>query len=98
MMLPPVQPGRLDLLLLALAEHGCRRYVESRLRVPLWENGLGKFVERKIGAMGVPQQPVQSVQIGQLRLPISFFELWARAAGLLPTPPKPELPTSGGGQ
>lgn len=79
-----VETGRLDQLLLALAEMGVRRYVEPHLRVPIWNPGLSNFVQRRIASWGVPTDPVQSLQVGQIRVPLAFFEAWARAAKLLP--------------
>lgn len=78
----PVQPGRVDLLLLALAEAACKRHLDPALKVPgAWDAGLNRVAANAIQRAGIPSRPVTSVRIGQLNLPIETVQFLARLCG-----------------
>jgi hypothetical protein len=80
----PVQPGRLDLLLLALLESACKQHVDSRLPVPVWSEGVARELARQINQAGIPSQPVTHVQVGQLRVPLGVIQWLGQVAGVFP--------------
>lgn len=80
----PVNPGRMDLLLLALAETACKRYVDPALPIPVWSESVAREVASRIARAGIPSQPIQHVQIGQLRLPMGVVHWTLQAFGVLP--------------
>ena len=80
----PVQNGRLDLLLLALAETACKRYVDPALPIPVWSEGLARQAAAALKQAGIPDQPVTHLQVGQLRVPLGVIQWFGQACGVFP--------------
>jgi len=79
-----VQPGRIDLLLLALAEQACKQYVDPALPIPIWNDQFMTQVQQRIQQMGIPAQPVTHIQVGQLQVPLGVVEWLIKASGIFP--------------
>lgn len=84
MQIPPVQPGRVDLLLVALLEAACKQHVDPRLPIPLWNPDLAARAAAALNQAGIPSEPVTHVQVGQLRIPLIVFSWLGQACGVLP--------------
>ena len=80
----PVQPGRLDLLLLALLESACKQHVDPRLPVPVWGDGLRQQAAAALKQAGIPDQPITHVQVGNLRVPLGVVQWLGQACGVFP--------------
>lgn len=80
----PVQPGRLDLLLLALLESACKQHVDPRLPIPVWNDDFARQAAAAIRQAGIPDQPVTHVQVGQLRVPLGVIQWLGQASGIFP--------------
>jgi hypothetical protein len=80
----PVQRGRLDLLLLALAEQACREHLDPRLAVPVWERFGAQLVNGAIEEVGIPTQPIRGVRLGNLKIPLEVLEYFGECCGVLP--------------
>lgn len=78
------QPGRLDQLAVNILAHLIRTHAPKA--VPVWDNGLGALVEYGMGRF-VPAQPVRSIRIGQMDVPLELLASFARAVKLLPEGP-----------
>ena len=79
----PVQPGRLDLLLMALAQQACSQYIDPKLPTSgVWDAGLNRVAAHAIARARIPQTPITHVQLGQLRLPIEAVSFLARLCGM----------------
>lgn len=75
-----VTRGRIDGVLLNvlavhLAERATKRYLEPRVGVPLWDNGLGEIIETAVEESSIPKRPITAVDL-------------ARAAGILKRKPQ----------
>ena len=79
------QPGRLDQLAVNILAHLVRTHVPTMQ--PVWDNGLGALVEYGAGRM-IPNAPVQSIQIGNLQIPMELAAAFCRAVQLLPEGPR----------
>lgn len=62
-----VAAGRLDQMLLAVAQRVCARYIEPRLGVSLWSQ-LEKPVQQGIRALRVPRKPLSPEQMELARI------------------------------
>ena len=74
--------GRLDLLLYGLCETFVRRNLQPHmvLDLDLWNDcGLNQVAARGIAGLGVPQQQIQAVRLGQLQIPMRMVEHFGRA-------------------
>lgn len=79
------QPGRLDQLAVNVLAHLIRTHGAPSL-LAVWENGGAALVEYGIARI-VPAQPVQSVQVGNMMIPMDLLASFARAVKLLPEGP-----------
>lgn len=70
----PVQTGRVDLLLLAAMEHLCKTHVDPRMPMPVWSEGVARAAANAIQRAGVPSQPITSVRLGNLDVPLGVVE------------------------
>jgi hypothetical protein len=90
-----VEKYRIDLLLLALAEHVVKNQLDPTLRmsVPMktatglvqnsaWEAGLGKLVAQTIQRAGFPTEPIRAVRLGQMTVPVEVVGFLAKLCGL----------------
>ncbi len=77
-----IQPGRLDQLILEITAHLVRTHAPGR-GVELWDNGLGALAQYAASRY-LPNQPVVSLEIGRMRIPLDIVASFARAANLLP--------------
>jgi hypothetical protein len=80
------QPGRLDQLALNILAHVVRTH-GAPFWVGIWDNGGAALIEYGIARL-IPTQPVQSVQVGQMQIPLDLLSAFARAAKLLPEGPR----------
>ena len=78
------QPGRVDQLALNILAHLVRTHAPSV--APVWDNGLGKLIEYGLGH-ALPNQPVVSLQIGNMQIPLELAAAFCRAVKLLPEGP-----------
>ena len=77
-----IQPGRLDQLVLEIAAHMVRTHAPGR-GVELWDNGLGALAQYAVNR-ALPRDPVVSLQVGSISIPLDVIAVFARAANLLP--------------
>ena len=80
----PVQSGRIDLLLIALAEQACKKYIDPALPIPVWSEGLARDLAQRVQRAGVPNTPVTHIQVGHLHIPLGVAKWLAEATGILP--------------
>jgi len=74
----------MDLLLLALAEHACKRYIDPALPMPVWSEGVARQIAARIQAAGVPSTPVTHIRVGQLNIPLPVAQWIGQVVGILP--------------
>lgn len=79
------QPGRLDQLAVNILAHLVRTHAPSI--APVWDNGLGALVEYGMGH-ALPAHPVQSIQVGNMQIPLELAAAFCRAVKLLPEGPR----------
>jgi hypothetical protein len=63
---PNSNAGRLDTLLVRLLEHGCRRFVEPALGLPIWDNGGAVLAQEAVGALGLQPVPVTGEEFARM--------------------------------
>ena len=78
------QPGRIDQLAVNILAHLVRTHAPSI--APVWDNGLGALVQYGMGSV-LPNQPVVSLQIGNMQIPLELAAAFCRAVKLLPEGP-----------
>ncbi len=70
----PVRAGRVDLLLMAAMEQLCKTYVDPNLPIPVWNEQSARAAANAIQRAGVPNQPITSVRLGNLDVPLGVVE------------------------
>ena len=78
------QPGRIDQLAVNILAHLVRTHAPSI--APVWDNGLGALVQYGMASV-LPSQPVVSLQIGNMQIPLELAAAFCRAVKLLPEAP-----------
>lgn len=70
----PVQTGRVDLCLLAALQHIVQTHVDPNLPIPVWSDDVARAAVNAMYRAGVPNQPVTSLRLGNLDVPLGVVE------------------------
>ena len=75
----PVKTGRVDLLLMSAMEQLCKQYVDPLMPIPVWSEQTARAAASAIQRAGVPNEPITSVRLGNLDVPLGVVEWIFRA-------------------
>ncbi len=67
--------GRVDLLLLQVAQELCKRHVEPRLGVEVWNAGLDRVAAEFLRSRKVPQVPISGFNMCGVYIPLDLVRV-----------------------
>ena len=70
----PIQTRRVDLCFLAALQHLAQTHVDPIFPIPVWSDELARTLASAMYRAGVPNQPVTSLRLGNLDVPLGVVE------------------------